>query len=119
MGADASRRRPHRTLVWGGSPAPIVICYCQDLSGWLAQSLAAHVLVGPVLAFEGPVLLVVAEVSLRAQRVHDGLRQQALRQRIDLDLERLLASEHGLDAPQPSAVQEPRQAPIESHEGVL
>ena len=80
---------------------------------------AADVLVGPVVPLERPVLLVVLEVARRIERVDRVLRQVAEPDRLDLDLERALATEHALDAPEARAAQEAREAQIEPVQGVL
>src|SRR5690606_2794306 len=88
-------------------------------SAFSAQPFAADVLVGPVLAVEGPVFLVVAQVALGLQRVDDRVRQEALRERFHLELELLLLAEHGLDSPQASAVEQPREALVEAAQSVF
>ena len=81
--------------------------------------LAADVLVRPVVALEGPVLLVVLEVAGGFEGVDRVLREVAEADRLDLDLERTLAPEDALDAPQSRAPQQAREAQIEAMQRVL
>ena len=81
--------------------------------------LAADVLVGPVVAFEGPVLLVVFEVPSRVEGVDRVLRQVPETDGLDLDFERSLAPEDALDAPQACAPEEAREAKVEAVQRVL
>src|SRR6187399_75985 len=88
-------------------------------NGASTQALAPDVLVGPILALERPILLVVAEVARRIERIDDRLRQEPLRKRADLDLERALLAEHRLDATEPRTPEQAREPPVEPLERVL
>ena len=85
----------------------------------LAQPLAADVLVRPIVAFERPVLLAVAQVARRLERIERGLRQ-ARPPRAPRPRPRARAcAEHRLDAAEARAPEQPREAQLEPAHGVL
>src|SRR5580692_6558357 len=90
------RPRGRRTMRPGAGVSPL--------------DLAAHELVGPVVPFEGPVLLVVLEVPCRVERIERAARKDAVVQSLDLHLEGALSTQDGLDASESRATEQAREA---------
>src|SRR5205814_7472717 len=66
-----------------------------------------------------PVLLVVTQVPRRFQRIDGPLRQEPLRQRLYLDLERAFLAEDGLDPAEARPAEQAREPLLEPSESVL
>src|SRR5258708_31136861 len=105
---SSPRRRPRSVSPGSGTRLPELLF-----------DLGTHVLVGPVVAFEGPVLFLVAEVARGVEGVDRILGEVAEADGFDLHLERSLSSEDALDPPEARAAQEPRQPEVETMQGVL
>src|SRR5580692_9161060 len=81
--------------------------------------LAPHEFVRPVVAFERPVLFVVLKVASGVERIDGAGRKNAVVDRLDLDLERALSSEHGLDPCEASAPEQAREPEVDAVQRVF